>query len=65
MTFDVNAQAPNILKSVIPTELSSDFLEWAMDSGYDESYFNRWDSKCRALEETFLNERLDRSDLKS
>jgi hypothetical protein len=44
------------LRSIIPPELATEFLEWARDGGYDESYFNRWDSKSRALEETFLLE---------
>lgn len=48
-----------ILKSIIPSDLQSDFEQWAADGGYDESYFNRWDSKSRALEEQFLAERED------
>lgn len=44
------------LKSIVPPELTKEFLEWARDGGYDESYFNRWDSKSRALEEMFLSE---------
>ncbi len=47
------------LKSVVPPELQQEFLEWAQDGGYDQSYFNRWDSKSRALEETFLSERAE------
>ena len=45
------------LKSLIPSELLEEFRDWARDGGYDESYFNRWDSKSRHLEETFLQER--------
>ena len=47
------------LKSIVPLDLQSEFLEWARDGGYDESYFNRWDSKSRALEELFLSERAE------
>lgn len=43
--------------SLIPPDLWSDFMEWASDGGYDESYFNRWDSKSRTLEQTYLDER--------
>lgn len=47
------------LKSAVPPELQQEFLEWAKDGGYDQSYFNRWDSKSRALEEAFLSERAE------
>lgn len=49
------------LRSVVPPELQKEFLEWAEDGGYDESYFNRWDSKSRVLEELFLSERAELS----
>lgn len=45
--------------SLIPANAWLDFLEWARDGGYDESYFNRWDSKSRALEQAYLDECAD------
>lgn len=51
--------------SLVPPEQWSAFLEWARDGGYDESYFNRWDSKSRALEQAYLDERAsERPDIK-
>lgn len=41
---------------LIPAELWPEFCEWAKDGGYDESYFNRYDSKSIALQEDFLVE---------
>lgn len=32
------------------------FCEWGKDGGYDESYFNMYDSKCLALQEQYLQE---------
>lgn len=32
------------------------FCEWAKEGGYDESYFNRWDSKSLALQAQYLEE---------
>lgn len=46
--------AIEIPKSLIPMSQKADFFEWARDGGYDESHFNRYDSKSRALEETYL-----------
>jgi hypothetical protein len=45
-------------KSLITSDLTDEFQSWARDGGYDESYFDRWDSKSLALEEEFLAERL-------
>jgi hypothetical protein len=56
---DQNNPSNDLLKSVIPAHLYHEFLEWARDGGYDESYFNRWDSKSRVLEEEFLMERTE------
>ena len=42
--------------SLIPKGQWDDFMEWARDGGYDESYFNRWDSKSRELEKRYLEE---------
>jgi hypothetical protein len=33
-----------------------DFCEWARDGGYDQSYFNRFDSKSLALQEQYRDE---------
>ncbi|ATS86760.1 MULTISPECIES: HU family DNA-binding protein [Xanthomonas] len=43
--------------SLIPEDQRADFLAWAREGGYDESYFNRWDSKSRQLEEDYLEAR--------
>jgi hypothetical protein len=59
VSFMSNGSISNSPQTVIPVELRTEFLEWAKDGGYDESYFNRWDSKSRDLEETFLLERLE------
>jgi len=34
----------------------NEFMEWARDGGYDESWFNRWDSKSHELQRAFLDE---------
>lgn len=49
--------ASSLPPSLIPEDQKQDFLEWARDGGYDESYFDRYDSKSRELEQTFLEER--------
>ncbi|MDX9976302.1 MAG: hypothetical protein RBU21_25225 [FCB group bacterium] len=46
-------QLPPLL---IPQERWKEFCEWARDSGYDESYFNRWDSKSVELQRQYLEE---------
>lgn len=46
-------------RSLIDPADYPDFVEWARDAGYDESWFNRWDSKSRALEEHYLEETRD------
>lgn len=33
-----------------------EFVRWARDGGYDESYFNRWDSKSQQLQAQYLEE---------
>lgn len=42
---------------LVSNEDWSDFCEWARDGGYDQSYFNRWDSKSLALQQQYLGER--------
>jgi len=43
-------------KQLIPPEDWLDFCEWARYGGYDQSYFNRWDSKSLALQQQYLDE---------
>jgi len=38
------------------------FVEWARDGGYDQSFFNRWDSKSQALQELYLEEQKSMTD---
>lgn len=45
--------------SLIPADQRQDFLQWADDGGYDQSYFNRWDAKSRELEQNYLDEMAD------
>lgn len=52
-TSDLSQPPP----SIIPENEWSDFCEWARDGGYDQSYFNRFDSKSLALQEEYLEER--------
>lgn len=52
MTSDLSSPPPNI----VPPDLWKDFMEWARDGGYDESYFDRWDSKSVALQVAFIAE---------
>lgn len=43
-------------ENLITPEQWAEFCEWAEDGGYDQSYFNRWDSKSYALQKQFLEE---------
>jgi hypothetical protein len=52
VTTDISSPPP----SIVPADLWSDFVSWARDGGYDESYFDRWDSKSVALQVAFLAE---------
>lgn len=52
MTTDVT-----VPRSLIEPSEWRDFYAWAKDGGYDESYFNRYDSKSLALQESYLRER--------
>ena len=45
--------------SLIPPEAWPAFCAWARDGGYDQSHFNRHDSKSRALEAQYLEEQTD------
>jgi hypothetical protein len=42
--------------SIVSENEWSDFCEWARDGDYDQSYFNRFDSKCLALQQQYLEE---------
>lgn len=55
MTRDLSKPPP----SIIPAIQWNDFCEWARDGGYDQSYFNRFDSKSLALQELYLEELRD------
>ena len=44
-------------KNLVQSEDWADFCEWARDGGYDQSYFNRWDSKSIELQKQYLAER--------
>lgn len=39
------------------SDLWADFVEWAYDDGYDESYFNRWDSKSYYPQVQYIDEK--------
>jgi hypothetical protein len=41
---------------LIPAEQWAEFCEWAHDGGYDQSWFNRWDSKSLQLQQMYLDE---------
>lgn len=41
---------------LIPAGQWQDFVQWANDGGYDQSYFDRWDSKSLSLQQTYLDE---------
>lgn len=53
---DAPRPADDVPASLIPAARWREFREWVAEGGYDESYFNRWDSKSRQLEEAFLEE---------
>lgn len=44
---------------LVPPSRWAEFCEWARDGGYDESYFNRWDSRSLELQRQFLGEESD------
>lgn len=52
-SFDLS-KPPELL---ISPEEWPDFCEWASDGGYDQSYFNRWDSKSLELQRQYLIEK--------
>lgn len=41
---------------LIPSDQWADFCEWAREGGYDQPWFNRWDSKSVWLQEQYLEE---------
>lgn len=49
-------EANLVPEPLVPASRWQDFIEWANDGGYDESYHNRWDSKSLELQRTFLDE---------
>jgi len=44
--------------SLVPPSRWQDFVEWTAEGGYDESYFDRRDSKSLELQRLFLEEAL-------
>jgi len=44
------------LQPLVDATAWSDFVSWAREGGYDESYFNRWDSKSQELQRQYLEE---------
>lgn len=52
---DAGQLPPNL----VAPEDWQDFCSWAQESGYDESWLNRWDSRSLALQEAFLEEQRD------
>lgn len=51
-----NVSADRLPPSPVPATRREEFAEWARDGGYDESYFDRWDSRSLALEEAFMEQ---------
>ena len=49
--------ASDLPKPLVGPDEWSDFVEWAHDGGYDESYFNRWDSKSYYLQVQYIDEK--------
>lgn len=61
MTYSVtDAKTPP--PPLIPTEKWADFCEWARDGGYDQSYFNRYDSKSLELQQEYLDEQREHAE---
>lgn len=52
----MSVEAHFVPAPLVPPSLWSEFLEWARDGGYDESYHNRWDSKSIELQRLFMEE---------
>lgn len=52
-----SATLSNPPPNLVRPEEWADFCEWARDGGYDQSYFNRWDSKSLELQKQYLAER--------
>lgn len=49
-------EAHLVPEPLVPASRWHEFVEWANDGGYDESWHNRWDSKSQELQRTFLEE---------
>lgn len=45
---------------LVPSSRWQEFVEWASEGGYDESCFDRRDSKSHELQRLFLEEALPR-----
>lgn len=43
-------------KTIVSPSRWQEFIDWANDGGYDESYHNRWDSKSVELQRQFIEE---------
>lgn len=58
MTSENQSKNPSAIPGqIIPQSEWSEYCEWARDGGYDQSYFNRFDSKSVALQEAYLEEK--------
>ncbi|NTF18040.1 hypothetical protein G6L37_06455 [Agrobacterium rubi] len=51
--------ASQVPPPLVPASRYQDFVQWASECGYDESYFNRWDSKYQEIQSLFLEEVLE------
>lgn len=49
-------EAHLVPEPLVPASRWHEFIAWANDGGYDESWHNRWDSKSQELQRTFLEE---------
>ncbi len=57
----MSASAFELPVPLIPPEAWPAFCAWARDGGYDQSYFNHYDSKSQWLQEQYLEEQGDES----
>jgi hypothetical protein len=49
-------EAHLVPEPLVPSSRWREFIEWANDGGYDESWHNRWDTKSIELQRVFLEE---------
>ncbi len=49
-------EAHIVPEPLVPASRWQEFIGWANDGGYDESWHNRWDSRSLELQRTFLEE---------